>query len=65
VTRADGSVVGFRVDSVEYFPKDQLPAERVYGDSGPAGLRLITCGGAWVGGRTGYADNVIAFATRT
>ncbi|WP_027660946.1 class F sortase [Salinispora fenicalii] len=65
VTRADGSVVGFRVDSVERFPKDQLPAERVYGDSGPAGLRLITCGGAWVGGRTGYADNVIAFATMT
>lgn len=65
VTRADGSVVGFRVDSVERFPKDQLPAERVYGDSGPAGLRLITCGGAWMGGRTGYADNVIAFATMT
>jgi hypothetical protein len=63
VTRADDSVVVFRVDSVEHFPKDQLPADRVYGDEGPPGLRLITCGGDWVGGRTGYADNVIAFAT--
>ncbi|MEW2385936.1 class F sortase [Micromonospora sp. NPDC047707] len=65
VTRADGSVVVFRVDSVEHFPKDQLPADRVYRDDGPPGLRLITCGGDWVGGRTGYADNVIAFATMT
>ncbi|SCL48158.1 Sortase family protein [Micromonospora citrea] len=63
VTRADRSVVVFRVDSVEHFPKDRLPAERVYGDEGPPGLRLITCGGDWLGGRTGYADNVIAFAT--
>ncbi|EEP74414.1 peptidase C60, sortase A and B [Micromonospora sp. ATCC 39149] len=63
VTRADGSVAVFAVDSVEHFGKDDLPADRVYGDDGPPGLRLITCGGAWVGGRTGYADNVIAFAS--
>ncbi|MEU4641918.1 class F sortase [Micromonospora sp. NPDC023814] len=63
VTRADRSVVVFRVDSVEHFPKERLPAERVYGDEGPPGLRLITCGGDWLGGRTGYADNIIAFAT--
>ncbi len=63
VTRADGDVAVFAVDSVEHFGKDELPADRVYGDDGPPELRLITCGGAWVGGRTGYADNVIAFAT--
>ncbi|MGC4808165.1 class F sortase [Micromonospora sp. DT233] len=62
VTRADGGVAVFAVDSVEHFGKDDLPADRVYGDDGPPELRLITCGGAWVGGRTGYADNVIAFA---
>ncbi|MFI1196726.1 class F sortase [Micromonospora sp. NPDC020750] len=63
VTRADGDVVLFAVDSVEHFGKDALPADRVYGDDGPPGLRLITCGGQWVGGRTGYADNVVAFAS--
>ncbi|MEV6367404.1 class F sortase [Micromonospora musae] len=63
VARADGSVVVFRVDSVERFPKDHLPADRVYGHEGPPGLRLITCGGEFVGGREGYADNVIAFAS--
>ncbi|MFE9873052.1 class F sortase [Micromonospora sp. NPDC005686] len=65
VTRADRSVVTFTVDSVEYFDKANLPAARVYGDSGPAELRLITCGGEWVGGRTGYQDNVIVFASLT
>ncbi|TDB69704.1 class F sortase [Micromonospora sp. KC723] len=63
VTRDDRRVVVFRVDSVEHFDKSQLPAERVYGDDGPPALRLITCGGAWVGGDTGYRDNVIAFAS--
>ncbi|SBT39431.1 class F sortase [Micromonospora narathiwatensis] len=63
VTRADRSVVTFKVDTVEYFDKADLPADRVYGDDGPPGLRLITCGGQWVGGRTGYADNVITFAS--
>ncbi|MET7807928.1 class F sortase [Micromonospora chersina] len=63
VTRSDRSVVTFKVDTVEYFDKANLPADRVYGDSGPAELRLITCGGEWVGGHTGYQDNVIAFAS--
>ncbi|MEH0841635.1 class F sortase [Micromonospora sp. CPCC 205711] len=63
VTRDDRRVVVFRVDSVEYFSKASLPADRVYGDSGEPALRLITCGGQWIGGKTGYADNVIAFAS--
>jgi hypothetical protein len=63
VTRADGSVAVFAVSSVERFDKDNLPVERVYGDRSGPGLRLITCGGQFVGGSVGYADNVIAFAT--
>ncbi|MEU8262073.1 class F sortase [Micromonospora sp. NPDC048999] len=65
VTRADQTVVAFTVDTVEYFDKAKFPADRVYGDDGPPGLRLITCGGEWIGGRTGYQDNVIAFASLT
>lgn len=63
VTRADGSVAIFEVDSVESFDKGGLPAERVYADYSRPGLRLITCGGEWIGGSIGYADNVIAFAS--
>jgi hypothetical protein len=63
VTRADRSVAIFEVNSVEHFDKAKLPAERVYGDYARPGLRLITCGGEWIGGGIGYADNVVAFAS--
>ncbi|HEX6968664.1 MAG TPA: class F sortase [Micromonosporaceae bacterium] len=63
VIRADDSVAVFEVTSVERFDKDGLPAERVYADFSRPGLRLITCGGEFVGGSIGYSDNVIAFAS--
>jgi Sortase domain len=63
VTRQDRRVAIFRVNSVEAFSKARLPADRVYGDFTRPGLRLITCGGQWVGGELGYADNVIVFAS--
>lgn len=63
VIRQDRSVAIFEVNSVERFDKAKLPVERVYGDFRRPWLRLITCGGEWVGGSTGYADNVIAFAS--
>ena len=63
VTRRDHKVVVFTVDSVETFDKARLPVERIYRDFSRPGLRLITCGGRWVGGETGYADNVVIFAS--
>ncbi|WFE30029.1 class F sortase [Solwaraspora sp. WMMD791] len=63
IRRMDGSVAVFEVNSVERFDKSSLPAERVYADYSRPGLRLITCGGQWVGGSTGYADNVVVFAS--
>lgn len=62
VTPGDSSIAVFAVTSVERFNKNRLPAERVYGEMRAVGLRLITCGGAWIGGSVGYADNVVAFA---
>ncbi len=63
VSRRDGSVAVFEVDSVERFDKGDVPADRVHGDFTRPGLRLITCGGRWVGGATGYADNIVVFAS--
>ena len=62
VSRKDRRVATFRVDSVESFPKDQFPADRVLVHSDVPRLALVTCGGEWVGGDTGYADNIIVFA---
>ena len=62
VTRSDRTVAVFRVGSIERFGKAALPGDRVYGDYSRPALRLITCGGRWLGSGRGYADNVIVFA---
>ncbi|NUT03816.1 MAG: class F sortase [Hamadaea sp.] len=63
ITRRDRNVAVFEVNSIETFRKSDLPAKRVYTDYSRPGLRLITCGGSWVGGDLGYASNVIVFAS--
>jgi Sortase domain len=64
VTRADGTAVRFVVDAVEQYAKDAFPADRVYGDTPGAELRLITCGGAFDRAARSYRDNVVVFASR-
>lgn len=63
VLRADRSTAVFEVNSVEHFDKGRLPIQRVYGDYSRPSLRLMTCGGDWIGGKTGYQDNIVVFAS--
>lgn len=63
VARQDNTIAVFQVNSVEHFGKSKLPVQRVYGDYSRPSLRLVTCGGTWLGGTQGYADNVIVFAS--
>ncbi len=63
VHRRDRRVAVFEVNSVEHFGKSKLPVQRVYGDFRRPSLRLVTCGGQWLGGSTGYSDNVVVFAS--
>lgn len=62
ITREDGVVATFEVDSVETFSKADFPNERVYADKGTAQLRLITCGGVYDKKKKDYEDNVVVFA---
>lgn len=62
IKREDRRIAAFTVDSVERFPKTSFPADRVIMHDAVPRLVLVTCGGQWVGGETGYADNVIVFA---
>jgi hypothetical protein len=62
---ANHHVALFTIYSVEYYPKGKLPGDRVYGDMSRPGLRLITCGGNFIGGTVGYADNIVVYATMT
>ncbi|MEU7899491.1 class F sortase [Nonomuraea sp. NPDC049152] len=60
VSRSDGKVAEYKVDSVEQVGKDRFPAERVYTE---AGLRLVTCGGNFDYARHEYEDNIIVYAS--
>ena len=62
VTRTDGSSVVFAVVSVQQFDKADFPTDAVYGELDHAGLRLITCGGAFDPGQRSYTDNIVVFA---
>lgn len=61
VTRYDGRVAVFEVYGVDVFSKNDFPGARVYGDTGHAELRVITCGGAY-SKASGYDGNVVVFA---
>jgi len=62
ITRQDGSTARFRVTRVARYAKDAFPTAAVYGDLDHAGLRLITCGGAFDPQARSYQDNLVAFA---
>ncbi len=62
ITRADGTVADFKVDSVETFSKDDFPDDRVYADTSAPELRLITCGGNYDHSAHDYEANVVVFA---
>jgi sortase (surface protein transpeptidase) len=63
VKRADGTLVEFRVTSVQTYLKDHFPTEDVYGPVPDPELRLITCGGAWDPATHHYLSNVVVYAT--
>ena len=63
VKRADGTLIEFRVASVQTYLKDHFPTEKVYGPVPDAELRLITCGGAFDAATGHYLSNIVVYAT--
>ncbi|MCU1668728.1 MAG: secreted protein [Blastococcus sp.] len=62
IARQDGSTVVFQVHQVERYAKDAFPTDAVYGDINHAGLRVITCGGAFDHQARSYVDDIVVFA---
>ncbi|MFD3971054.1 class F sortase [Streptomyces cyaneofuscatus] len=65
VSREDGTTAEFTVDRTATYPKDDFPTVEVYRNLDHAGLRLITCGGAYSEKDSRYADNVVVYASLT
>ncbi|MFF4249052.1 class F sortase [Streptomyces sp. NPDC001822] len=62
IHRDDGTTATFRVDSVETFPKDDFPNDRVYKNTPDAQIRLITCAGDYDRSAKDYTENLVVFA---
>ncbi|MFH8746059.1 class F sortase [Streptomyces rimosus] len=60
VDRADGRTAVFAVRALQQVDKKDFPTQRVYGDTDRPELRLVTCGGALVGGHR--PDNIVVYA---
>lgn len=63
INRQDGSVAKFRADSLKQFDRAKFPTGEVYGNIGYAGLRLITCGGAFDASSGDYTQNTVVYAS--
>src|SRR5277367_5642061 len=59
VKRSDGTLVEFRVTSVQQYPKDHFPTEAVYGPVPDPELRLVTCGGTFDLASGHYLSNIV------
>jgi sortase (surface protein transpeptidase) len=62
ITRADGSVATFKVTSLGQYSQNDFPTQAVYGNIDHAGLRLITCGGAFDQQTLHYTENTVVYA---
>lgn len=63
VTLADGLVAHFVVTSVAMYPKDQFPAQQVYGSHGNSQLQLVTCGGTFDSQTGHYLSNIVVYSS--
>jgi LPXTG-site transpeptidase (sortase) family protein len=61
VLRKDGRTAVFQVYGIDVFEKADFPGQKVYGPTGSAELRVITCGGGF-SKQNGYDGNVVVFA---
>jgi sortase (surface protein transpeptidase) len=61
VSRADGTTAKFSVTANQQLPRDNFPTQQVYGNIDYAGIRLVTCGGAFNSQTMKYAENTVVY----
>jgi sortase A len=64
VTARDGTKTAFMVTSVEIFPYDDAPIERIFDRGSETSLNLITCTGKWIRKKQMYGERVVVFTKR-
>jgi sortase (surface protein transpeptidase) len=62
ISRTDGKLVTYKVAALKQFEQAAFPTKEVYGNIDHAGLRLITCGGAFNKATESYTQNTVVYA---
>lgn len=62
VDAGDGTTRVYQVVERTMYPKDGLPAWRIWRTTGPETLVLITCGGSYNSSIRRYRDNIVVYA---
>ncbi|WP_232376312.1 class F sortase [Amycolatopsis aidingensis] len=64
VSDEDGKTWTYRITQVITLGKNELPrrADELFSQYGKHRIVLVTCGGRWIGGSTGYAENRVVIA---
>ena len=62
VDLADGTVLDYRIDTVERINKDELPLDELFARDGAPVLTLVTCGGDFDRETRSYRENVVVTA---
>lgn len=62
ILRKDNTTVEYKVESLETYPQNQFPSDKVYGALDYPGLRLITCIGTYSRLIGRYSDNLVVYA---
>jgi hypothetical protein len=65
VDLANGITARFTVNEVATYPKQEFPAQRVYGSHGSSALQLVTCGGVFDSQTGSYLSNVVVYSSLT
>jgi sortase (surface protein transpeptidase) len=63
IVRTTSGSFHFEVDSVRMISKQALPVSEIFARNGSPRLRIVSCGGAYVPSRGGYAQNIVVSAT--
>lgn len=62
VIQSEGGTQAYEVRQVVQISKRAVPLDEVFVRSGPASLRIVTCGGPYDRSRGGYRDNLVVTA---
>ena len=63
ITRDDGSIITYRVDSLAEYSQNNFPTKAIYAPVPYAAIRLITCSGVWNKKAGRYSQNLVVFGT--